>query len=415
MTSSTYRFSLAKDLKEWIDITKKEPWGDLPWSDERNWSYEYLWEAKFLPFMNIYSSDIELFGKYFPDMDIWLKNIHWDGIFLNAKNLLDQILSEWYEGNTLSIIHLFPLEMVIVGEVLKKLWWVNTVYNFNRVPAVNSTSKTLEAGLFLVSWRYIDWLKNPMEQLVWEMDTKYTNRSLDSHFFLFDENDTTPNWNIARIDSYVKWAIGFKESIITYHTEEFPSKEFLTKNNFRYIKLYDTDTSNSIDSYYRWVLWKTFSLKNIKLTLSTLPSIGYYEEYVVEKNGEYLKYRKDVLKTTQSNTIKIWSGGGTEKWKKSSALGGSSSSGSVQPLSLKEGMSYIGWLAILLPIFLMLEWTNGTALANKSNTSSVLYNGSSGVRSSWGFWSSFKSSSSSSSSSSSISSFWGGGFSKWGG
>jgi hypothetical protein len=98
MTSSTYRFSLAKDLKEWIDITKKEPWGDLPWSDERNWNYEYLWEAKFLPFMNIYSSDIELFGKYFPDMDIWLKNIYWNELFINAKNLLDQILSGSYEG-----------------------------------------------------------------------------------------------------------------------------------------------------------------------------------------------------------------------------------------------------------------------------------------------------------------------------
>ena len=71
--------------------------------------------------MNIYSSDIELFGKYFPDMDIWLKNIYWNELFINAKNLLDQILSGSYEGNTLSLIHLFPLEMVIVGEALKKL------------------------------------------------------------------------------------------------------------------------------------------------------------------------------------------------------------------------------------------------------------------------------------------------------
>ncbi len=413
MNSTAYRFSLAKDLKEWIDINKKEPWGDLAWSDERNWSYEYLWEAKFLPFMNIYSSDIEIFSKYFPDMDIWLKNIHWNEIFVNAKNLLDQILSQWYEGNTLSIVHLFPLEMVIVGETLKKLWWVNTAYNFNRVPTVNSISKTLEAGLFLVSWKHIDWLKNPMEHLVQEMGEKYKSRSLDTHFFLFDENDTTPNWNIARVDSYVKWAIGFKESIVTYHTEEFPSKEFLMKNGFKYIKLYDADTSNSIDSYYKWVLWKTFSLENIKLTLNTISTIWYYEEYVVEKNSEYLKYRKDVLKTTQANTIKIGSGGGTEKWKKSSALSGNYD-GTAEPLSLKEGMSYIGWLAILLPIFLMLEWSNGTTLINNTGKSSVSYGGSSGIRSSGGFWSSFKSSSSSSSSNS-ISSFWGGGFSKWGG
>lgn len=414
MTSTAYRFSIAKDLKEWIDGTKKEPWGDLKWSDERIWKYEYFWEAKFLPFMNIYSSDIESFSKYFPDMDIWLKNIHWNNIFLNARSLLDQILSQKYEGNTLSIIHLFPLEMVIVGEIIKSLWWVNTVYNFNRVPAVNSVSKTLEAGLFLVSWKHIDWLKNPMEQMIQELDEKYKGRSLGSHFFLFDENDTTPNWNISRIDSYVKWAIGFKESIITYHTEEFPSKEFLMKNRMKSVKFYDTDSSNSIDSYYKWVLWKTFSLENIEMKISTESSIGYYEEYVVEKNGEYLKYRKDILKTTESNTIKIGNGGGTEKWKKSTALWWSYS-GATEQLSLKEWMSYLGWLAILLPLFLMLEWNNGTALIKNTGQSSSTTGGSFGVRSSWGFWWSFKSSSYSSSSSSSISSFWGGGFSKWGG
>ncbi len=412
MPSNTYRFSLAKDLKEWIDISKKEPWGDLPGSDEKTWKYEYTWSPKFLPFMNIYTSEIEGFAKYFPDMDIWLKNIYWKDIFMNARSLLEQILSKKYDGDTLSVIHLFPLEMAIVGEVIQSLGGVNTVYNFNRIPAVNSISKTLEAALFLVSWRQIEWLMNPMEILIKELREKYNELSLSSHFFLFDENDTTPNWNITRTDSYVKGAIGFKESIVTYHTEEFPSKEFLMKNGLKNVLLYDTDESNSIDAYYRWVLWKNFTIANIPLTLSSSSSIWYYEEYIVEKNTEYLKYRKDIMKTTEEGKIHIWSSGGTEKWKKSSAIT-RSPSGITEQLTLKEGMAYMGWLAILLPIFLMLESSKGTPIFTSSPGNSSSFWWSSGIRSSSNWWWSFTKSAWSTSSS--VSSFWGGGFSKWGG
>ena len=115
--------------------------------------------------MNIYTPEIDGFSKYYPDMDIWMKNIHWDSLFRGIKPLIRSLLERKGSDGNLSIIHLYPLEMVIIGETLKSLGIVNIVYNFNRLPAVNSISKTLEAGLFLVSWKQIDWLQSQMEKL----------------------------------------------------------------------------------------------------------------------------------------------------------------------------------------------------------------------------------------------------------
>ncbi len=412
---STYRFSLAKDIKEWIDISQKEPWWGISWSDEKTWKYEYLGDKKFLPYMSLYTSEIEQFSKYFPDMDIWLKNIYWDSLFTNAESLIDQILSKIEKDPTFSIVHLFPLEMAIVWEVIKSIGGVNLVYNINRIPAINSISKTLEASLFLVSWKQIEWLNTRMEKLISLYKEKYLWLKLSDHFFLFDENDTVPIWNISRIDNYVKWAIGFKESIITYHTEELPSKDFLIKNGYKSVVFSDTDNSHGIDEYYTKNIGTIFYITKNTLQVHTSENIGYYEDYVVEKNTEYLKYRKDILSATSQNKIHMGTGGGTEKWKKNYS-GGSSPINTLgnSTLSLKEWAAYLGGLALLLPLFLMLEASHGRAWFTPTTSTSSGTSGwwNSYRSSSWG--SSFKSSSSSSSSSS-VSSFWGWGFSKWGG
>ncbi|MBP6981912.1 hypothetical protein KBB25_04025, partial [Candidatus Gracilibacteria bacterium] len=207
----------------------------------------------------------------------------------------------------------------------------------------------------------------------------------------------------------------FKESIITYHTEELPSKDFLIKNGYKSVVFSDTDNSHGIDEYYTKNIGTIFYITKNTLQVHTSENIGYYEDYVVEKNTEYLKYRKDILSATSQNKIHMGTGGGTEKWKKNYS-GGSSPINTLgnSTLSLKEGAAYLGGLALLLPLFLMLEASHGRAwFTPTTSTSSGTSGGGNSYRSSsWG--SSFKSSSSSSSSSS-VSSFGGGGFSKGGG
>ncbi len=92
MISNTGRFAIAKDLREWIIGTNILPWGDIAGSDESIWKYNYRGNQKLLSYMNIYSSEIEAFAKYYPDMDILLQNIHWDGLFASAKNMIGEIL-----------------------------------------------------------------------------------------------------------------------------------------------------------------------------------------------------------------------------------------------------------------------------------------------------------------------------------
>ena len=75
-----------------------------------------------MKFLNLYTQEIETFSKYYPDMDIWMKNIYWDSIFEKISPLIQSILRDSKKPEkTLSIIHLFPLEMAIIGETMKSL------------------------------------------------------------------------------------------------------------------------------------------------------------------------------------------------------------------------------------------------------------------------------------------------------
>lgn len=417
MSYNTDRFAIAKDLKEWLE-TEKKPWGDRIWSDEANWKYNFQWDKKLLSFMNIYIQEIELFSKYYPDMDIFLQNIYWDTIFISAWAIIEQILKKIDTNNNLIIIHASPLEMVVIGEFLKNNGIVNIAYNFNRIPAINSISKTLEAGLFLVSWDQTPWLKEKIIDLWKKTFIQENLNKLEKSIVLLDENDIPPNWNISRIDPYVKGSIGWKENVVIYRVDEMPKSKFLLDQGIKDIYFFDTDTSNSIDTYYQSTLDTAFIFHNSVINAAPIENIWFFEDYVVQKNYEYLQYKKEVLWKNENIKKSLQQqGGGMEKWKWKSSSSSNNSGYSKQPISLKEWLAYLGWLAIILPLFLLAEarWWQGVFTKSQSGWWNYTPTRSSGFRSSSSSWGSTFSRSPSSSSSSSISSFGGGWFSKWGG
>lgn len=417
MSYNIDRFAIAKDLKEWLE-TEKKPWGDRIWSDEANWKYDFQWDKKLLSFMNIYIQEIELFSKYYPDMDIFLQNIYWDPIFNSAQVIIEQVLKKIDTENNLIIIHASPLEMVVIGEFFKNNGIVNVTYNFNRIPAINSVSKTLEAGLFLVSWDQTLWLKEKIIDL-WKKTFLQENlNKLEKSIVLLDENDIAPSWNISRIDPYVKSSIGWKENVVIYRVDEMPKSKFLLDQGIKDIYFFDTDSSNSIDIYYQSTLNTVFTFHNSIIDTVPIENIGFFEDYVIQKNYEYLQYKKEVLSKNEAikKTLQEqwW---GMEKWKWKSSSSSNNPEYSKQPISLKEWIAYLGWLAIILPLFLLVEarWGQGMFIKNTSGWWNYTPTGSSGFRSNSSSWGSTFSRSTSSSSSSSISSFGGGWFSKWGG
>ncbi len=75
------------------------------------------------------------------------------------------------------------------------------------MPAINSISKTLEAGLFLVSWEQLPWLKEKIAQLAIDIRLASDIDILKNSIIILDENDTVPEWDISKIDPYIKSAI----------------------------------------------------------------------------------------------------------------------------------------------------------------------------------------------------------------
>ncbi len=416
MSYNTQRFSIAKDLKEWVEWINISPWGILEWSDERNWKYHYEWSSDLLSYMNIYIDQLESFGKYYPEMDLFLQNIHWDPIFLSAKKIIEQISKKIEAENNLIIIHSSPLEMVIIWEFFKNNGVKNIAYNFNRVPAVNSISKSLEAGLFLVSWTHISWLKEKINTLWVSLKTKTDISKFKDSIILLDENDIPQNWNISRIDPYIKSAIGWKENIVTYRVDEMPKSELLLKQNIKDIYFFDTDSSNAIDAYYQSTLGKLFHFHSYIIDSIVPENIWYYEDYVVEKNQEYLVYKNEILSKNEILKESLKEGWGMEKWKGKSNIFARPEISRSQ-ISLKEWMIYLGWLAVILPLFLLMEvrWWQGVFTKSSTGWWNYTPSSSSSFRSSSSSWWSSFTHTPSASTSSSISSFGGGWFSKWGG
>lgn len=63
--------------------------------------------------MNVYDAEVETFRKYYPDMDIWLKNIYWDSLFESAQKILNQAFGKIKSPESLIVIHASPLEIAI--------------------------------------------------------------------------------------------------------------------------------------------------------------------------------------------------------------------------------------------------------------------------------------------------------------
>lgn len=115
-----------------------------------------------------------------------------------------------------------------------------------------------------------------------------------------DENDIAPNWNISRIDPYVKSSIGWKENVVVYRVDEIPKSRLLLDQGIKDIYFFDTDSSNSIDTYYQSILGTVFTFHNSFIDAAPIENIGFFEDYVVQKNQEYLQYKKEVLRKNEA-------------------------------------------------------------------------------------------------------------------
>lgn len=299
---TTNRFYIEKDLVEWAKNLPTPPWGNLTDSDEKNWKFHFSGDEDLKKFIHIYDREIALFQKYFPNMDIWLKNIFWEPLFDASEKILAKI-HEKIEKNTLMIAHLSPLEMAISGEILASAGVKNVVYNFNRAAAVNSKSKTLEATLFLVAWRETPWLREKMEKILENLQKNFDAKKWENVIVFLDENDLPPKWNISEIDNYVKSAIGWKENAVTYRVDDLPSRDFLLEKNIKHIYFFDQDDSSKIDDFYSKRMGDIFAIKKYQIPASESEKIGYYEDYVVAKNAEYIEYRKNILQKVETISV----------------------------------------------------------------------------------------------------------------
>jgi uncharacterized membrane protein YgcG len=435
------RFTIHKDAHEYL--TKEvgvSPARAICAKDQ--FSVDYTWDAEFKKYFRGNFQKVEEFSKYYASPELFLQNIHWEAIFKSAEHSLEDILTkaikEQWEDSSLVIVNAHPMEMVVMGEILRSLGYMNTVYNFNRNPIPNSIAKTMEAYLLLASWKNSPYFQEQSEKVQTNIRALAFKIQGDRTFFLFDENNTLCPYEHAKIDNYLKTQIGFKEPKNVYRLDKYPTMEFLLQKGIKKVIALDTDNDLGwgIESYRETIK----EAKNgVNFTETSYFSDkqknpGYYEDYLILKNKEYTTYRQ----TIEEKTLNSFPGLAEKKKsaetpqyiapelqnkKNKNTPGINTASGyedrSIVPYLVLFPVIFIAFLASDLGVFKPKVSTTGSGSTNTGTTNrsgnSFFYWGWDGG-SSWTSGGSAGSSISSSPSSSSsiIKSFGGGWFSKGG-
>ena len=165
-----------------------------------------------------------------------MKNLHLDAIITSLAAYIGEMTKILKKNQSnkkkLLLIHLPPIDMVLLAVILDEAGVKNAALNFNRAPVVNGISKTFEAHLLLASAR-----KNPRL-----MAAQYD--------CILDENDSAPDYDIATIDSYIAQAIGFKEHQVILRSEEYPDASFLLEQGIQELCILDIDERSGFDTFY---------------------------------------------------------------------------------------------------------------------------------------------------------------------
>ncbi len=95
--TNNWRFTLKRNADEYLkSLDKQDPIikkiEKIQLCKSSEFEYKYYWDADFRKFFSWNFEKTEDIIKYYPDVDLFLKNIYWDKLFENTSKLLDQVL-----------------------------------------------------------------------------------------------------------------------------------------------------------------------------------------------------------------------------------------------------------------------------------------------------------------------------------
>lgn len=408
------RFIVEKNAYEYLKKEKNiqnQEICDFSW-----FLLKYLWDKDFWIYNRVNFDKIYEIHKYYPNIELFLKNINLKDIYKNIENTSIQILEKIIQvGSSLNknlvIISMTPIEKVILWSIFKELWINNIAYNFNKQILINSANKTFEAVLYLLSYENSKYLKEETLKIIEEIKIKNINTEIinKNSFIIFDENDYYPEYEYLNIDYYIKNQIWFSIPKNIYRIDEYPKSDFLIKKEVKNIIFIDNDNNlwKNFDYYKNSLekenLWIQFKYERYNLEYNR--RIWIYEDYLISKNEEYKNYKQEIEQ---------------KAWKTAKNLENKYSFDYKQPQTWKEKNSIelrkkLIPLLVLYPVlfisFLINDLWRTTSTSWNWSTNSTNINYIWGIWNVW--WISNSSVSSSKSSSSIIKSFWWWWFSKW--
>lgn len=300
------RFTVHKNGLEYIkSLSEKElkakKIDNIDICSSKDFEYKYNWDTEFKKFFSWNFAKVDEIIKYYPDTEIFLKNIYWDKIVSNLEKVVESIFS-WaiwkIKEKSLVIINMNPIEMVFFWETLKSCWINNISYDLIRQPAINSYSKTFEALLLMVAFEKSKYFKDIASSLAKKIEDLTSKIKKEDLYMIMSENNTYHRYNFHNISNYLKTQLWMADDKITYRIDKYPESDFLNAKWIKNIIILDSDDDKwkSIEFYISNIETEIPWLKviNEKYELSEISQIWHYEDYLIEKNIEYTAYRANI-------------------------------------------------------------------------------------------------------------------------
>lgn len=280
--------------------------GKISLCSSSEYEYKYSWDIEFRKNFSWNFEKVDEIIKYYPDAWLFLKNIYWDKIFINAEKVLDEVINSLsnYKDKSLFIISMNSLEMMIVWEMLKNSWINNLVYSLIRQPTINSYSKTFEALLLMVSFDKSLYFQQLAKPLIDKVKVKISSIKSDDTYIIMDENNSYHRFNFLNISSYLKTQIWMSEDKITYRIDKYPKKDFIESKWIKNIVILDNDNDvwKSIQYYTDTIKTEIPSIKisNVSYEIDEIKEIWYYEDYLLAQNIKYNEYITNIEKVVSN-------------------------------------------------------------------------------------------------------------------
>jgi hypothetical protein len=392
------------------------------------WQFNYSGEASFKKYFRGEFDQVSRMIEFYEKPEAFVASMNTPAHLKRAELLVRKIIGGIpADSRSLVFATLDAYSLALTAIILRELGAKNVVLNFLSSPTINGSTKSFEAYLLLLAYDESASLQGLITPFVKTLQKEFTAIHGAQHSFYLEEDETPPPYQMHSLPESIRAQIGQKASRMVYRLGLTPDRAYVEEAKISHVILCDASGELGPSALALQAVVVELGPKKLRVIEidTNIPHMhfeaGIYEQYLARETAKYLQTQE--YYTQNSNILNSKTLSSTKPPSKKSTAGNSrisSESDRINALTVareKRGIALL-YLGVIPLLVLGMALTLGAPKSTSSSSTNSGVRSTSWWNSNWssggvsgGSWSSNASKNTDSISKS----FWGGGFSRWGG